>query len=236
MIFVLEAVGICKMCPGTSKLCRVAVHHTDKFFCRASDMRGNGRSCVVAGIHKKSVDKLVHGHLITGNKSDHLGTFFKCYDFLGDRNHIIHIAILESQKCGHDLGDTCRIDSLIGALGIHNCLIVQIKKQTFLIFFKRYGVQRLVSGNDTETVSKQPCSFVCHSRLVRSKFLLDTVGTYRTGKKISADVKERRPGSSCQEQYKKRRKDHLTAAAFPFYLTDTGSPAPSFQFLGRQRL
>ena len=69
MIFILQSMWIGKMCSCTSKLCGIIIHHLYEVLCTASNIFRNGRSCIIAGIYKQTVEKLIKGNLIAGHKS-----------------------------------------------------------------------------------------------------------------------------------------------------------------------
>ena len=70
MVLILQSMRICEMCSCTSKLCGIIIHHLYEVLCIASNIFRNGRSCIIAGIYKQTVEKLIKGNLIAGHQND----------------------------------------------------------------------------------------------------------------------------------------------------------------------
>ena len=90
MIFVLQSVWVGKMGSRAAKLFRKAVHHLHKALCRASYMGCNGGSCIISGIHQKTMQKLIHGHLIPGPEAADLRTGFQ-YENRRQKNAVYNV-------------------------------------------------------------------------------------------------------------------------------------------------
>ena len=130
----VQSVRCGKMCIGTAYLCSFLVHKIHKFGSGSTYVFCNGYCSIIVRRYHQRIKKMSHIKSLAG-----FGIQFRRFHRCGIRgkfNHIVEIAVFQSQNTGHDLRSACH-----GAFYIS----ILFKQYSSTVTIQQYRISRMKS-------------------------------------------------------------------------------------------